>query len=204
MRRIYPALLLTTLLTLNACERSKPDNTTNADDPGVSWVRVDVDALTGQQAAQRARAIEARNELASTLKGELMDAIQSKGPVHAIEVCHTRAPQIATDVARSEGVRIGRTSQRLRNDSNVAPSWMSQVVDENSPELNAFAATDGALAVAYPIMLENACVMCHGSDEQVPAAVRAEIDERYPSDRARGYAPGDLRGWFWVEVPPEG
>jgi hypothetical protein len=24
---------------------------------------------------------------------------------------------------------------------------------------------------------------------------------RYPDDRATGFAPGDLRGWFWVEVP---
>jgi hypothetical protein len=34
--------------------------------------------------------------------------------------------------------------------------------------------------------------------------VRAELDELYPHDRAVGYRTGDLRGWFWVEVPKKG
>jgi hypothetical protein len=31
--------------------------------------------------------------------------------------------------------------------------------------------------------------------------VRQALLQRYPEDRAIGYAEGDLRGWFWVEVP---
>jgi hypothetical protein len=31
--------------------------------------------------------------------------------------------------------------------------------------------------------------------------VREELAERYPADRATGFKVGDIRGWFWVEVP---
>jgi len=46
-----------------------------------------------------------------------------------------------------------------------------------------------------------ACVVCHGDPAQIPDAVLAALAARYPDDRATGFAEGDLRGWFWVEVP---
>ncbi len=190
------------MLMLPACERAGTQaNQTDLSDAG--WVRVDLESLSAAQATQREQAITARDQLAQTLKGELVSAITSEGPVHAIDVCHTRAPEIAAEVALSNGVQIGRTSHRMRNAENTAPDWMQPVVDEQDPTPHAFADGEGTLAFAYPIILEGACIVCHGSNEQVPAPVREAIDQRYPDDRATGFAPGDLRGWFWVQVPPE-
>ncbi|MCA9276443.1 MAG: DUF3365 domain-containing protein [Phycisphaerales bacterium] len=203
MRRIRPAVLLTTLLTLNACERSHPEHSENTDSSSARWVRVDVDHLTSKQAAQRERAIAARDELASTLKGELMDAIQSQGPVHAIEVCHSRAPEIAAVVAELHRVEIGRDASRRRNPQNTGPVWGDQYLFSKISTEIACENSDGTMGFAFPIMLEDACVICHGSDEQIPTAVREAIDQRYPEDSATGFAPGDHRGWFWVQVPPE-
>lgn len=31
--------------------------------------------------------------------------------------------------------------------------------------------------------------------------VRAALMDRYPVDRAIGFTEGEIRGWFWVEVP---
>jgi hypothetical protein len=31
--------------------------------------------------------------------------------------------------------------------------------------------------------------------------VRAKVRSRYPHDRAVGFAEGEIRGWYWVEVP---
>jgi len=31
--------------------------------------------------------------------------------------------------------------------------------------------------------------------------VREQLSTHYPDDAATGYQAGDLRGWFWVEVP---
>jgi hypothetical protein len=37
--------------------------------------------------------------------------------------------------------------------------------------------------------------------DRLSPAVREELKERYPADQATGFKDGDLRGWFWVEVP---
>ena len=202
-----PALMMIVGMTqiLSACERAPQQHaTTQSPSPQTGWVRVDLSELRPSQSLQIQRAIEARDALAQTLKGELMSAIQSEGPVHAIDVCHSRAPQIADEVAERYGVQIGRTSRKLRNASNTGPSWMPEVIEEADSTPHAFADESGSLAVAYPIMLEDACVLCHGTDEQVPAPVRDAIRQRYPQDQATGFEPGDLRGWFWVQIPPEG
>jgi len=33
--------------------------------------------------------------------------------------------------------------------------------------------------------------------------LKAKLAELYPNDQATGYAAGDLRGVFWVELPRE-
>ena len=53
-----------------------------------------------------------------------------------------------------------------------------------------------------PIRLQPQCTMCHGPAAAIADEVRAEIAASYPDDRATGFATGDLRGWFWVEVRP--
>lgn len=200
------ALFLTTALTLGACERSggQPGAGDPPDESATrgAWTPIEFDQLDTKQQAQLHKAIEARDALATTLKGELMRAIQSQGPVHAVEVCHTRAPQIAQEIGERFDVQIGRTALKLRNPSNTGPDWARFIEDSKVSEPLALSTgTGGELGVAYPILLENACIVCHGTDEQVAPAVRRAIAERYPDDRATGFAPGDHRGWFWVQVP---
>jgi hypothetical protein len=50
-----------------------------------------------------------------------------------------------------------------------------------------------------PITIQPPCLACHGT--QLDAAVRQKLAELYPEDRATGFAPGELRGMFWVTVP---
>ncbi len=196
------ALIPTTMLI--ACERQapQPEPELEAQTGGDSqWVSVNLEHPTESQSAQIVSAITARDMLTSGHK-ELKNAIQSGGPVSAIDVCHTRAPAIATQVSSEQGVQIGRTSHKLRNGSNTGPSWMQAVVEEQVAEPRAFADAEGELAIAYPIMLENGCVICHGQPDQIAPAVREAIAVQYPDDQATGFAPGDLRGWLWVQVPP--
>lgn len=201
--RALMTLIPTTMLI--ACERPAPhpeqalETKAGADN---QWVAVNLEHLTDAQSAQIATANESRDMLASTLKGELMSAIRSGGPVSAIDVCHTRAPAIAAQVSAEQGVQIGRTSHKLRNGTNTGPSWMQAVVEGQVAEPHAFADAEGELAIAYPIMLENGCVICHGQPAQIAPAVQDAIAVQYPEDEATGFTPGDLRGWLWVEVPP--
>jgi mono/diheme cytochrome c family protein len=47
-------------------------------------------------------------------------------------------------------------------------------------------------------------VQCHGAREALGADVRDLLQAAYPHDRAVDFAEGDLRGWFWVELPLAG
>ena len=47
------------------------------------------------------------------------------------------------------------------------------------------------------ITIERACLACHGAQEARPDFVKAN----YPEDRAFGFQPGDLRGFYSVFVP---
>lgn len=155
--------------------------------------------LGDAQRAQQQKAVQARDTLAKTLLGELTGAMQ-QGPVHAIEVCEKRAPAIAAEVAEAEGVRIGRTAVKLRSKKNVPPQWAAEHV-RTAQTPATFVGPDGELGALFPIKLQAQCLVCHGKPEVVGPDVRGALQMRYPDDQATGFAIGDLRGWFWVEVP---
>lgn len=152
-------------------------------------------------AARRATAAAARDALASRLLGELGTALATGGPTAAITVCRERAPALAAEVAAEHEVRLGRTSQRLRNPANVAPEWAADHVAGPATEAAFFQGPQQQLGALYPIRLMPMCVQCHGRGDEVAEPVRAALRGSYPHDAATDFAPGDLRGWFWVEVP---
>jgi hypothetical protein len=57
------------------------------------------------------------------------------------------------------------------------------------------------VGVLRPIREQRICAPCHGPEEKFSARLRAELADRYPVDRATGFRDGDIRGWFWVEIP---
>lgn len=166
-----------------------------------SWVPVAEDALDGAQKTQRVAAFEAKDAMFKELSGALMGAIRDGGPAAAIDVCRREAPQVAMRVSKEHGVVIGRTSFRLRNAKNAPPAWAESLVADATAD-NAYAAgSDGTLGLLLPIRLQNACLTCHGDPAAIPDEVRSELERWYPDDQATGFAQGDLRGYFWIEVP---
>jgi len=135
------------------------------------------------------------------LKGALMSGMQS-GPVAAISACSVEAPNISGRLS-VDGVAMGRSSHKLRNEENVAPDWVV-------PLLEAYVAgeQDGPVAVEYsknrfgyvePIKVQPMCLNCHGAE--LSSDVAAAISEQYPNDAATGFSEGDFRAVFWVEFP---
>jgi hypothetical protein len=55
--------------------------------------------------------------------------------------------------------------------------------------------------VLRPIAQRSICASCHGPADKLDPAVRSALRERYPADRATGFRRGEIRGWFWVEMP---
>jgi hypothetical protein len=135
--------------------------------------------------------------LLTTLAAEL----ETGGPANAIAVCRDEAPEIAASTAKRLGVRIGRTSWKLRNAKNVSPPWAESLLADRPGEPRVAAGPKGRLGVTLPIRVAGACMTCHGPAETIPSDVRDALATLYPEDQATGFQEGDLRGWFWVEVP---
>jgi hypothetical protein len=134
------------------------------------------------------------------LKATLTEGLAS-GPVEAIGACRLQAPEIATAHSR-DGIRIGRTSHRLRNPANVAPKWVAPILAEYVTEASArnprvVPLANDRTGYTEPILVQPPCLTCHG--EALAPAVAAQIAELYPDDSAAGFRLGDLRGAFWVE-----
>jgi len=159
-------------------------------------------AGTSNEAEALAAAEAAATDLGRTLRTRLMAAMAEGGPPRAAEVCATEAPALAVQVTERTGARVGRGSLRMRG-ASTPPSWVQAWLEaqgERSAEgVTGFARVeDGHARVLRPIAIEPGCKACHGRD--TAPEVAAILDPRYPGDRARGYAEGDLRGALWAEV----
>ncbi len=132
------------------------------------------------------------------LKNELVTSMQS-GVDDAIAACSTAAPAIAESLS-VEGVRMGRSSHKLRNPANAAPDWVANVIDSylaGETEPVAVELDDSRHGYIEPITMQPLCLTCHGQELQ--PEVEAKLAQLYPDDQATGFAAGDFRGVFWVE-----
>ena len=145
-------------------------------------------------------------ELLQPFKQQLQGALRSglsQGPAEAIAACRTKAPEIAASLS-GDGVRVGRSSQRLRNPANVPPEWVEPLLDayQRHPSARtprAVRLDERRRGYVEPIFVKAPCLTCHGENLAEPIA--AKLSELYPEDRAVGYQVGDFRGVFWVEFP---
>ena len=137
---------------------------------------------------------------------ELTEAIHAGGAAFAIKSCHIDVIGIIQRIGRQEGVAAGRTSDRLRNPTNAAPQWAAALVTANArrqaADVPGFVVDLGSkVGVLRPIAQRPMCATCHGAPEGLEPVVRAELLDRYPRDQAVGFSKGEIRGWFWVEMP---
>lgn len=166
-----------------------------------TWTPIDEAALSAAQEVQRDRALAARDAMAQTLSARLEAEKRAGGSARAITVCREEAPRIAAQTAKAHGVRIGRTSDRLRNARNAAPSWAALLMGDRPDQARFASASDGALGVLVPIRIAPDCLACHGKEADIAPATREALTAAFPDDQATGFGIGDLRGWFWVEAP---
>ena len=146
------------------------------------------------------------NELQQALLAKLKTAMENGGPAAAVEVCRTEARTIADAVARTQGIELGRTSHRLRNPANAPRPWARTVVDGSAgvkaaAERLRVVDLGDRVGVLRPIGTAEMCVRCHGPADDVRRNLGEALAAAYPQDRATTFAPGDLRGWMWAEVP---
>ena len=199
------SLVLMSLAGVSACDRAPESEKSSGEEAAVErvWRPVDAGELTPHQRAMVDYAGQSRGIMGQRLMGTVMEAARTDGFDGAIEVCKQEAGPIAAEIEESRKVRIGRTSDRLRNPENEPPGWFRDRVGDESGEQFVALANDGTVGAAIPIFLAAPCMNCHGATEVLAEGVSSALERLYPEDQAIGYGKGDLRGWFWVEVPPE-
>ncbi|MEW6433037.1 MAG: DUF3365 domain-containing protein [Myxococcota bacterium] len=153
-------------------------------------------------AKQVERAKTALMPFKKQLKETLMGAMKTS-PMAAIDVCARQAPDMAK-AASKDGVTVGRSAFKLRNEGNAPKPWLEAAMKElaaakpGSDASKAVGLPDGRVGYAEAIWVQAPCLVCHG--ETIAKPVDDELRKRYPKDAARGFKEGDFRGVFWAEV----
>ncbi|MGF1644855.1 MAG: DUF3365 domain-containing protein [Thiotrichales bacterium] len=152
---------------------------------------------------------ESIQTLAQGLVAELEAASEKGGPLNALDVCNTKAAEIANKVSAEKGMKLSRVSAKNRNVKNAAEGWTKTVLTAFETR---YAAGEGADKLEHHEVVEvngkrefrfmkaipvrSACLGCHGTE--IKPEVQAKINELYPNDKATSYKTGDLRGAFVV------
>ncbi|QDT04797.1 hypothetical protein K227x_31940 [Rubripirellula lacrimiformis] len=145
--------------------------------------------------------LAAKDALFQKLSGRLMQAMGQQGPAAAIQVCQKEASQMAAEVGQATGMRIGRTGVRLRNPQNQPPAWAKPLTEQRIDTATFVKLDNGDSAALLPIKLQSQCLMCHGPEDQIAPIISDQLAKLYPADKATGFREGELRGWFWVQMP---
>jgi hypothetical protein len=144
-------------------------------------------------------------EMHNSVLRELTDALSEGDAAQAMGSCHIDSRLITLLLARG-GVGAGRTSHRLRNPANQPPRWAEAIVEtyagRRSRDVDGFVIDLGyTMGVLRPISQQPVCANCHAPLDHLSEPVRLAIATRYPHDQAVGFREGEVRGWFWVELP---
>lgn len=139
---------------------------------------------------------------------ELAHDFAQGGVEAAVKSAHLESFEVARRLAR-EGVAAGRTSDRLRDPTNAPRPWAAALVNAHAgrraQDVDGFVVDLGdRLGVLRPIAERPICATCHGPLERIDPSVRPTLAERYPSDKGVGFKDGEIRGWFWLEIPKAG
>lgn len=147
------------------------------------------------------------DEFTVKLKQELVNAMKEGGPVHAIEVCRIKAPEIAKNLSAESGWHVKRVSLKPRGKTAYADNWERTTLyrfeeqassgrDIKTLEKIEIVKTEGRDTIRYmkAIPTGGICLTCHG--DSINESIKLKLSEYYPRDKATGYKAGDIRGAF--------
>ena len=169
-------------------------------------------------AARQQEAMEIAQSLMQQLKHSMKHAMKNGGVTGAIEICAERAPAIAGEVSRARGWKVTRVSTRVRNPMLGMPdAYEQQVLSEFKRRMARGESPKGLISAAMveepdgryfrfmrAITVQPQCLTCHGAEGDIPSAVAALLNKRYPHDQATGYGIGDLRGAVSIKYRVDG
>lgn len=178
-------------------------------------VAADATAADEVPRPQLEEARKATTELLGQIRGELVRAIETSGPLRAIVVCKYTVPEISAALSRKYGARVTRVSLRPRNPAlGWADVWEQKALlafeqrvarGEKADGLESFEVVNEPagrfVRYARALPLGPLCVHCHGPADQVSEAIRSALATDYPHDRAIGTELGQVRGAVVFKKP---
>ncbi len=153
-------------------------------------------------------------DMASQLGSALQKEMSANGPAAAIKVCKDVAPAIMADISRKTGQRVTRVSLKTRDPLLGSPdAWEQKVLADFAARMGKEnpAKIEYAEIVTEPqgkfmrymkaIVIQDACLKCHGAFETLAPKVKEQLSTEYPHDKAVGYTANQLRGAFSIKKP---
>ncbi len=185
MKYFISAIALFFYLSLLGCSENK--------------VEISEDQVIGMRATSM--------EFMKSLKGILINQIQTNGVVNAVSVCSDTAQVLTNNYGIKKGVYIKRVSLKNRNENNYPDDFEKKILNKfglhkQNNELNDKTehfeiVNEGEftyLRYLKPILIQAECLNCHGGANDMMPEVKELIAKTYPNDKAVGYNIGDLRG----------
>jgi hypothetical protein len=148
--------------------------------------------------------------LGQQLKAKLMHALQTEGPINAVELCSQESQKLAKAISQSnEGWEIRRISLKARSVHAMPDEWEKTALLQLELQ-NEKKQADDPLIISQSdaqgfrmlkgIKTEAICLTCHG--ENINGNLASKIKALYPQDQATGYRLNQLRGAFSVKKLP--
>ena len=147
---------------------------------------------------------EITNIAQSVLLANVAQAMQTGGPVYAVEFCNLKASSIIDSLNRANNCEISRVSAKNRHpennlkteaDKNLWTIFEAGLVTDTLIEVNKNLVYYKPIKTAMP-----ACLKCHGvTGSDIDTATSEKLQNLYPNDLATGYQLGDFRGLWKIE-----
>lgn len=161
-----------------------------------------------------AAAIQRGQGIAKATFEQLFAQVKAKmeagGPTAAVDYCSVAALPLVDSLSTVQGVRIKRTSDRLRapHDApdideqrrlNEVLAMLAEGAQPTDVPPQALVLGD-SIAFYQPILINMPnCLRCHGTPGlEVDSLTMDMLAQKYPDDAATGYAVGDFRGLWSI------
>ncbi|PJZ85803.1 Tll0287-like domain-containing protein [Leptospira harrisiae] len=154
-------------------------------------------------------ALKITNEAKTNLVQKLSALIAEGGTKKAIPFCKINALGITDQLGKKHRVELRRITNKPRNLSNFLSEEEKRIFLEieklktsDGVFPNQTFTSDDSVTVYIPIPVAGLCIQCHGEpNKDIKNETLVVLDKEYPSDKAKGYRVGDLRGLFSVKFP---
>ncbi len=191
------AVLIFGVFLMQSCAEKKPEA-----------VKMNVQYVSGADEVTYLKlGKEITDTVGKTLKSNLVKAMQSGGPMNAVQFCNAKAMELTDVYSKKYNTDVKRISDKNRNPQNAASEVEVLVIEdfkrmlENGEPLSPKVAIDldGKKNYYAPIFTGGVCLTCHGNPKNMQPELLAAIDNLYPADKAKGYAVDELRGIWSIK-----